>query len=266
MTEPNTVHGPYDTAAQARADAAELTAAIHAADPGRGPMTDQVRSARHQARADYLTRALTAAGVELGAYDKRIATWLADWETETLQVLVGWIERAHAGPRAEADPVPAPAGPDLIATLDAAMIRALDLSLETADRGQRAQIGEWVASARAAMAAKDTAAIRRLLAQPYVRPAAPDPAGFPWQVWAQPQGGARWLVNAFATRERAQRFTERHSGEYGPLTIECAEPVHWAIEGGPACRTRRFFESMTRATSDVTCGACRALIPNGGAS
>src|SRR5581483_8282129 len=79
MTEPNTVHGPYDTAAQARADAAELTAAIHAADPGRGPMTDQVRSARHQARADYLTRALTAAGVELGAYDKRIATWLADW-------------------------------------------------------------------------------------------------------------------------------------------------------------------------------------------
>ncbi len=88
-------HGPYDTAAQALADAAALTAAIRAADPGHGPMTDAVRAARLKARTDYLTRALAAAGVELGAYDRRIAAWLADWEAETLQVLVGWIERAR---------------------------------------------------------------------------------------------------------------------------------------------------------------------------
>ena len=90
-------HGPYETPAQAREAAAALTAAIHDADPGLGPMTDEIRAARHQARIDYLTRALDGAGVELGAYDRRIAAWLADWETETLQVLVGWIERAHAG-------------------------------------------------------------------------------------------------------------------------------------------------------------------------
>ena len=47
-------------------------------------------------------------------------------------------------------------------------------------------------------------------------------ASLPWQVWAQPQDAARWLVNAFATRELAERFTERHPDEYGPLSIECA--------------------------------------------
>lgn len=87
--------GPYDTEAQARTDAAALLAAIHTADPGIGLMTDEIRAARLQARVDYLTGALADAGVQLGDYDRRIAAWLADWETETLQVLVGWIERAH---------------------------------------------------------------------------------------------------------------------------------------------------------------------------
>lgn len=103
--------GPYDTAAQARADAAPLTEAIHAVDPGVGPMTDTVRAARLQARVDYLTRALTGAGVELGEYDTRIVAWLADWETETLQVLVGWIERARVGLVGAAASVDAPSVP-----------------------------------------------------------------------------------------------------------------------------------------------------------
>lgn len=90
------VHGPYDTAAEALADAAPLTAAVRAADPFPRPMTEAVRAARLKVRVDHLVRALTGAGVELGEYDARIAAWLADWETETLQVLVGWIERAHA--------------------------------------------------------------------------------------------------------------------------------------------------------------------------
>jgi hypothetical protein len=102
------MNGPYETRAQARADAAALTAAERAADPGYGPMTDAVRAARRQVRVDYLVAALTAAGIELGEFDRRIATWLADWEDETLQVLVGWIARAHA------DQVPADITDDLV--------------------------------------------------------------------------------------------------------------------------------------------------------
>jgi hypothetical protein len=96
MSEQRKPHGPYDSSAQAFADAAPLNTAIHAVDPGYGPMTHKIRAARLQTRVDYLTRALTDAGVQLGEYDRRIAAWLADWETQTLQVLVGWIERAHA--------------------------------------------------------------------------------------------------------------------------------------------------------------------------
>lgn len=89
-------HGPYDTDAEARAAAAPLTAAIRAADPGLGPMTSEIRAARLKARIDYLVCALTDAGVELGEYDARIIAWLADWEVETIQVLVSWVGQAHA--------------------------------------------------------------------------------------------------------------------------------------------------------------------------
>jgi cell division protein YceG involved in septum cleavage len=37
---------------------------------------------------------LAAAGVELGAYDERIATWLAGWEWGTVAVIASWIQRA----------------------------------------------------------------------------------------------------------------------------------------------------------------------------
>lgn len=92
-------HGPYDTEADARAGAAELLAAIEQATRP-GPMTDATRAARRAARVDYLEAAITAAGVETGAYDQRITTWLADmWEPETLAVVVGLLERAHAAGR-----------------------------------------------------------------------------------------------------------------------------------------------------------------------
>jgi hypothetical protein len=103
----STVHGPYDSRTQAFADAAPLNDALRAADPGPGPMTDEIRAARLRVRVEYLTGALVDAGVEMGEYDKRIAAWLADWETETLQVLVGWIERAAAGHRAASPDAPA---------------------------------------------------------------------------------------------------------------------------------------------------------------
>lgn len=102
MSEQPRPHGPYDSSAQAFADAAPLNTAIHAVDPGFGPMTDKIRAARLKVRVDYLTRALADAGVELGDYDRRIAAWLADWETETLVVVLGWIERAAGAGRSTA--------------------------------------------------------------------------------------------------------------------------------------------------------------------
>jgi hypothetical protein len=93
------VHGPYETSVEALRDAEPLRQAIRRADPGFGPMTDAIRAARKQARVDYLTSALTAAGVVLGAYDRRTAVWLADMDPETVQVVVGWVERAHAAGR-----------------------------------------------------------------------------------------------------------------------------------------------------------------------
>lgn len=95
MSEPRTAHGPYETSRQARADAEPLNEAVRAVDPG-GVMTNAIRTARRQARIDYVTDALGAAGVELGPYDRRIAAWLANWEPETVQVVLAWVGRARA--------------------------------------------------------------------------------------------------------------------------------------------------------------------------
>ena len=43
---------------------------------------------------DHLTAACETAGVELGAYDRRVLTWLARWEPEMCAVVAGLILRA----------------------------------------------------------------------------------------------------------------------------------------------------------------------------
>ena len=43
-----------------------------------------------------LHEACVAAGVELGAYDERIVSWIARWEPQAVQVIVGLISRAGA--------------------------------------------------------------------------------------------------------------------------------------------------------------------------
>lgn len=40
---------------------------------------------------------LEAAGVELGAYDRRIADWLAGWEWSTVATVASWVKRAAEG-------------------------------------------------------------------------------------------------------------------------------------------------------------------------
>lgn len=91
--------GPYNTSTEALTDAEQLLQVVRAVDPG-GPMTPAIRAARRQAAVDHVTGVLAAAGVELGAYDQRIAAWLAVWDADTVQVILGWVERARdAGQR-----------------------------------------------------------------------------------------------------------------------------------------------------------------------
>lgn len=86
--------GPYETGRDAFEDARVLREAVAAVDPG-GDMTQKVIAARSKARVQYLRGVLEVRGVELGAYDRRIVEWVASWDVETIQVIAGWIERAH---------------------------------------------------------------------------------------------------------------------------------------------------------------------------
>lgn len=67
------------------------------------PYTDEVRAQRHREDVAIILDELAAAGVELGAYDRRTIAWLADWEYGTLVTIASWIKRSHAsgkpGPR-----------------------------------------------------------------------------------------------------------------------------------------------------------------------
>jgi hypothetical protein len=79
--------GPFETERQARElPAVQAVYAAFRADPGIGKMTP------HNHRL--LCEALTAAGVELGGYDHRIALLLTTWEPQTVAVIAGWVQRA----------------------------------------------------------------------------------------------------------------------------------------------------------------------------
>ena len=81
---------PVQTERQARQlPAARAVYAAFEADPGPGKMTPHSRA--------ILAAAFEAADVELGAYDRFIADWLATWEPATCAVVAGWITRAAAG-------------------------------------------------------------------------------------------------------------------------------------------------------------------------
>jgi hypothetical protein len=98
------MNGPFDTERQAR-DLPEVQAVYAAfdADSGAGKMAPHTRR--------LLVQALEAAGVELGAFDERIAAWLAGWEPHTVAVIASWITRA-AGNRCQQCGQPAPGGSD----------------------------------------------------------------------------------------------------------------------------------------------------------
>lgn len=103
MDERHTVHGPYDTDSAAMRDAAHVYQAArgHRYAPADMQALSPVHAVARIPVADrinegLLLAALTSAGVELGAYDRQIAGWFSGWEPSIVQVVIGWIERAHA--------------------------------------------------------------------------------------------------------------------------------------------------------------------------
>jgi len=70
----STPTGPYETETDAHVAAQNGPADLYAA----------------------LITACGSAGVELGAYDRRVLAWLARWEPVTVQVVVGLIARAYS--------------------------------------------------------------------------------------------------------------------------------------------------------------------------
>ena len=80
--------GPFETGREAREVPAVRTIyAATRASNRRGVMGER----NHQ----LLEEACTAAGVELGAYDRRILLWMAGWEPETCAVVAGWVSRGR---------------------------------------------------------------------------------------------------------------------------------------------------------------------------
>lgn len=81
--------GPYDTKRQvSETPAVQAVYAAFRAAPGVGAMEPHNRK--------LIEDACRAAGVELGAYDRRIVAWLAGYEPQTCAVIAGLIHRAHA--------------------------------------------------------------------------------------------------------------------------------------------------------------------------
>lgn len=85
--------GPYETEAEALAGPVrEEVRALHAGGAVRPYDPDHLV---RDAQLRHLEAACAAAGVELGAFDRRILAWLAGWESSTVQVIIGLIARAN---------------------------------------------------------------------------------------------------------------------------------------------------------------------------
>jgi hypothetical protein len=81
--------GPFGTEQQAReTDAVQAVCEAFRADPGVGKMAPH--------NLAMLEQACAAAGVELGAFDRRVLAWLSGWEPQVCAVVAGMILRAYA--------------------------------------------------------------------------------------------------------------------------------------------------------------------------
>lgn len=91
-----TAYGPFETEAEARAAAHKIIPP----EPGWSILSeDQHRELLEQICAE--------SGVELGAFERRILGWLANWEDATCTAIAAIITRAHeAGKRSGRDDTP----------------------------------------------------------------------------------------------------------------------------------------------------------------
>lgn len=100
MTEPQTF-GPYETESQTWAEPMPShLRSLHDAGLIRSGDPDHVA---RDAVLSHLEAACDESGVELGAYDRRILTWLAGGEEGATQVVIGLIRRAYAAGRAASE-------------------------------------------------------------------------------------------------------------------------------------------------------------------
>ncbi|WDO09928.1 hypothetical protein ME763_32075 [Streptomyces murinus] len=77
-------------------------------DIPRTPIQDRPDGFEEQAVQDAVLRdTLTAAGLDLGAYERQIIEWLSHWEWATVAVICSWVARA-AATRPPASPVALP--------------------------------------------------------------------------------------------------------------------------------------------------------------
>jgi hypothetical protein len=81
---PDRVAGPYATERQATADTGDVRQA--------GDRPGGISGANYER----LIAACERSGVTLGAFDRRILVWLAGWEPETCQMIIGLLSRTQS--------------------------------------------------------------------------------------------------------------------------------------------------------------------------
>lgn len=87
--------GPYETETETLDEALpQEIRALHASGRVRPGDPDRLVSGT---QLRHLEDACRDAGVDLGAFDRKVLGWLAGYEASTVQVIVGLIARAAAG-------------------------------------------------------------------------------------------------------------------------------------------------------------------------
>ena len=81
--------GPFETEGETRDAAGWQDVDVDPTD------NERWREARKAAKASRIRQVLDRTATPVGAYDKRLLTWVTTWEPEVIEVIAGLIERAY---------------------------------------------------------------------------------------------------------------------------------------------------------------------------